>query len=99
MKIIKKNFILKRFYKFLKEENILEKYISNFTHIDSVEWRIERHEYETFALYFNERFDRRFPGLILFSFNWECSNEGYDFWSDIDEKWETEFKKIKKIFF
>lgn len=71
---------LKKFTRFLKENNCYNEYFNNYDICD-VHNRFLR-------LIINN-----YRQLFLFSFNWRKTKEGYKFWSNLDNKW---FKYINE---
>ena len=94
-KLIKKC-VLKHFYIFLKHANIIEDYFNNFTSLHNIAWREFYEQEKAFDSYVNDRLSKSKPQLIQFAFDWEESEEGYDFWKDMNNLWEMEYNKIKK---
>ena len=88
--------ILKHFYRFLKRENIIEKYFINFTSLHNITWREIYEQEKAFDIYAKDRLDKECPSLIQYAFDWEESKEGYDFWHDMNNLWEKECSKITK---
>ena len=96
MEKIRNKYTLKEFHKFLKIENILEKYIKHFTKSQSIVWRNGYEQKTTFEEYFKERMEKKTPSLIRFAFEWEDTEDGYGFWEDMNYKWEQKFQEIRK---
>ena len=100
--------IIKEFIKFLSKNNVLKSYLTNIS-LQSY-YRLESSEkaniFSTLSIrngaffYMNEFQRNKYKGgeLINYAFNWSRTDEGHDFWSDINNKWRTTFKNvIKKI--
>ena len=99
MRKIRNKYTLKEFHKFLKTENILEKYIKHFTKRKSINWRIGYEQKTTFEEYFKERMEKKIPNLIRFAFEWEDTEDGHCFWEDMNDKWEKKYQEIRKDVF
>ncbi len=61
----------KEFFKFLKENNALEKYLSNFDAVKP-------------STFFKISAPRSY---IALAFAWSSTKEGWDFWSNLHTKW------------
>lgn len=98
--------IIKEFIKFLSKNNILKSYLANinsqsYYRLDSSD---KANVFSTLSIrngaffYRNEFQINRYRGeeLINYAFNWSRTNEGHDFWSDINRKWRETFKNVVK---
>ena len=80
--------IIKTFIKFLKDNNALEPYVHNLLNDDN-----EMHLLRSHSALFSEcsLLDETFPikSLYLFeyAFDWNETEEGYDYWCDLDNMW------------
>ena len=100
--------IIKEFIKFLSKNNVLRQYITNvslqsYYRLDSSE---KENIFSTLSIrngaffYRNEFQINKYKGeeLINYAFNWSRTDEGHDFWLNINLKWRKTFKNvIKKI--
>ena len=98
--------IIKEFIKFLSKNNVLKSYLTNIS-LQSY-YRLEFSEraniFSTLSIrngaffYMNEFQRNRYKGgeLINYAFNWSRTDEGHDFWSNINRKWRTTFRNIVK---
>lgn len=81
--------ILCLFFKYLRRKNIYDKYVRNFCN----DWMVGRpafvRTYEIFLdgkrNYTKELF---YQSLVFEAFSWEDTDEGFDFWCNIDIEWE-----------
>jgi hypothetical protein len=94
-KLINK-YVLKHFYRFLKHNNIIEDYFINFTSLHNITWRESYGQEKAFDIYAKDRLSQSKPQLIQFAFDWEESEEGFDFWEDMNKLWEKEYDRITK---
>ena len=92
MDVIKKKYILKLFHNFLKKENVLDKFVYNFSKEESIPWRETYEQEASFDLFFQDRMNQKYPSLIRFAFDWTNTKEGFIFWDDLSHKWELFFK-------
>ena len=81
-KILNKKFILKLFIAFLKKEGVYEQYLKNtYLYFHTTDKVIE-------AIILRIQKD---PTRLLLMFWWDLSEEGYEFWNNIDTKWREKF--------
>lgn len=98
----KNKLLLKEFFKFLKNNKLLETYVKNVDCEKAKQWRI-RYEFPISATDFIIEILKKNPyNLILYAFDWVSTDEGYDFWESVSIKWchyfkETMYRIIKKI--
>ncbi len=85
--------IIKKFYKFLKYNGLLEIYIKNLYSKNGKRYRkMFGHENDPFNfLLFTFKYNEK--KLISESFAWVGSDEGYDFWKKINRKWRDYVEK------
>lgn len=81
--------IRKRFFRFLKEENVYKLFIKNFK--NRTNCYIRFNSFDELFDYCSEN-DQR--GLIDFAFVWEYTKQGSSFWRILNMKFE-ELKKMK----
>ena len=99
--------VIKEFIKFLSKNNALEPYLTNINL--QKPYRLDSWRKDIFSMlsicngaffYMNEFRRNKYGGeeLINYAFNWSRTDEGHEFWSDINRKWRTTFRNvIKKI--
>lgn len=75
-----------RFIHFLKQNNVYEQYMFNFNNIDGINFRKKyRKEYasiKSFFLFSKKKY------YVYNAFLWESTKEGYNFWNNLQIKWE-----------
>lgn len=84
--------LLQLFYKFLKDNNLYHLYKKNMN------IRLIQDGYTWYDI--NNINNVRAFILLSDAFSWRNTNEGYDFWNDINIKWETiiyEYYKAKGL--
>lgn len=93
----KNKFFLKEFFKFLKNNTLLEAYLKNVDCEKAYQFR-RRYECQISATDFIIDILKKNPyNLILYAFDWESTDEGYAFWDSVSSKWGTILKKMYKI--
>lgn len=91
MNELMKNLMKKKFIKFLKENNVYERFMYNFEHREE---RFYKYQKINFKTYFNGTHER----CLLFSaFDWDSTSEGLRFWDEIDTKWVVYIIKNGKM--
>ena len=86
------NTVMKAFIKFLKENDAYMKYrinLEEYTHGRSKHHYDIRGNFYTFPDYPPEY-------LIYNAFYWVGTNEGWEYWSDLDYKWNKHLKNMPK---
>lgn len=85
--------IIKKFYKFLKYNGLLEIYIKNLYSENGERYRkIFGYENDPFNfLLFTIKYNEK--KLINEPFSWAETNEGYNFWKKINIKWRDYVEK------
>lgn len=84
---LNRKYILKKFIRFLKRENIYASYLYNI--------HKEHPDNKKCAIIITDDLHNNF-GLELISsnFSWAHSQEGYSFWVNINVKWNNELRKL-----
>lgn len=99
MRKLKKKKILKHFYIFLKKEKLVNKFLKNFTHTNNFVWRESYETPHSLDLYLKDIIIKNHFNLIRNAFEWAESEEGFDFWEYMSNKWENKCRTIQnKIF-
>ena len=98
--------IIKEFIKFLSKNNVLKSYLTNIS--SQSYYRLDSSDKaNVFSMlsicngaffHINEFSRDKYRGeeLINYAFNWSRTDEGHDFWSNINRKWRTTFRNIVK---
>ena len=98
--------IIKEFIKFLSKNNVLKSYLTNIS--SQSYYRLDSSDKaNVFSMlsicngaffHINEFSRDKYRGeeLINYAFNWSRTDEGHDFWSDINRKWRKTFKDVIK---
>jgi hypothetical protein len=91
-----KNKFIDMFTKFLKEQNVYDKFF-NSVNINFIRKALD----DTFDITGNTKqeliFDNLLPiGFIMDAFHWEETDEGYEYWSDINGEWENIVRNEEK---
>ena len=89
----KNKFFLKEFFKFLKNNTLLEAYLKNVDCEKAYQFR-RRYECQISATDFIIDILKKNPhNLIVYAFDWTSTDEGYDFWESVSIRWCHYFKK------
>lgn len=84
--------ILKLFFKFLKQEKILNTYINN-----AQQYCLKR-DNTTLIKYINDTINEGHPEeLVNYSLEWRKTYEGYDFWDSVDTKWRDVIDNLNEM--
>jgi hypothetical protein len=90
------------FIDFLKENDVLDKFVYNFYNIADEEWKKSfwlgyGSDDIDYTLYnFLEDSKNISDDYLYNAFNWDKTKYGYDFWYDINEKWLEKCKIYNK---
>lgn len=76
---------LQLFYRFLKQENVFHLFVKNISNNKTRLYCVN----DNIKKYFNDTYKR---DLIYYAFNWKATNEGHDFWSQINQRWLYKFR-------
>lgn len=74
---------LQLFYRFLKQENVFHLFVKNISNKETRLYCVNN-----IKEYFNDTSKR---DLIFYAFQWSATNEGHDFWSQINQRWLLTF--------
>lgn len=83
--------IIKIFYNFLIKRKIYDSYIKNFYCANYVFFTKEN----VIKFLANTIRDKDEESLIGGAFTWSCTEEGRDFWYEIDKKWREYLEKYQ----
>lgn len=96
----KNKLCLKEFFKFLKNNKLLETYVKNVDCEKAYQFR-RRYEFQISAIDFIIDFLKKNPyNLIMCAFEWESTDEGHSFWEIASIKWcnyYDEFMRMHKL--
>ena len=76
---------LQLFYRFLKQENVFHLFVKNISNKETRLYCVNNNIKE----YIN---DTNKIDLIYYAFQWRATNEGHDFWSQINQRWLYKFR-------
>ena len=81
--------IKKLFFKFLKQEKILNTYINNAQQCCLKRYNI------TLIKYINDTINNGYhEELVNWTLEWRKTYEGFDFWNELDDKWRDIVDKL-----
>ena len=80
--------VYRTFVRFLKENNIYKRYIKNLENTEIAFYDLGKGKIYEHVGYNEELSD---------VYDWEDSIEGFEFWSDIDEKWKNVISYINPL--
>ena len=75
---------LQLFYRFLKQENVFHLFVKNISNKETRLYCVN-----DIKEYINDTNKR---DLIYYAFKWRATNEGHDFWSQINQRWLYKFR-------
>ena len=95
MKKIMSKIYSKHFIKFLRENNCYDEYLYNIKSENGSDGR-ERWSHPRDIVSFFHKYYAEPYRWILSSFEWSVTNEGYDFWSKINDTWCECYRFLNK---
>lgn len=81
---------IKLLYKFIKKNNLSDKFIRAFNDDYQIIWRYNftHKAYITdYIIFLFNNGSKIFDNFFLYAFNWRNTHEGHDFWANIHDKW------------
>lgn len=93
----KNKLYLKEFIRFLKSNNLIEKYLKNVDCEKAKQFR-RGYNFQFSTLDFIIDILKKNPyNLILYAFDWTSTDEGYAFWESVSFRWCHYLKKMYRI--
>lgn len=92
--------IIREFLFFLKKENVYKEYIKAIKQQRKKQFKnwenyINILTINSFREYFKKNNNMAY--LIDISFHWAFTEEGHDFWSELDRKWRSKMKNTELV--
>lgn len=82
-----------KFYRFLVDNNILNKYIFNIVNVEYPDYH-KKYLYRNVKEFID---NHNYDDLIDFAFTWSDASEGDEFWEDIDTLWKRLPKMMESV--
>jgi len=92
--------IIREFLLFLKKENAYKEYIKAIKQQKKVQFKNWGNEINVLTIHHLEKCFRNGYGLgslIDNAFHWDSTEEGFDFWSELDKKWRDKMKDTEIV--